>query len=396
MVRQCDFLVHEVTLTPLRLKMSDYTLPWAYDQFAFIIPIADESANINAVVKPFQWPVWLGLGVSIVCVIEVLTLMLRYLDYQSTLITIGNKPREDSDISVNLQNVRRDVNVASKEYLYVFGNLLSQGGTCTSKRLPFRTVAGVWTLAAFIFVQAYTSTLFTYVVTPIHHPLINSVYDIADRTDINLLVREAGFINTLLLTANETGLYMKLRDRLNSFDKSVCPVVSECIRLVTPGSRNVYVDAKSYLKDVIRTELKKTGKCNLQLAKEGFLSIAASFALPKNSPYTQTITQGILEMQQIGLIDHWDSWFRPMPPQCTGKPQIENKATGNKLTRLNMKNLTGAFIVLLVGLSLSLLAFLCEIIISKLGQRRRMQLQVESSRVINVTEHQEPTLILLN
>jgi hypothetical protein len=37
--------------------MSDYTLPWAYDQFAFLIPIADESANINAVVKPFQWPV---------------------------------------------------------------------------------------------------------------------------------------------------------------------------------------------------------------------------------------------------------------------------------------------------------------------------------------------------
>lgn len=101
-------------------------------------------------------------------------------------------------------------------------------------------------------------------------------------------------------------------------------------------------------------------------------------------------------MQQIGLIDHWDSWFRPMPPQCTGKPQIENKSKGNKLTRLNMKNLTGAFIVLLVGLSLSLLAFLGEIIISNLGQRRRTQLQVESSTVINVTEHQEPTLILLN
>jgi ABC-type amino acid transport substrate-binding protein len=55
--QQCDFLVHEVALTPRRLKMSDYTLPWAYDQFAFLIPIADESANINAVVKPFQWPV---------------------------------------------------------------------------------------------------------------------------------------------------------------------------------------------------------------------------------------------------------------------------------------------------------------------------------------------------
>lgn len=101
-------------------------------------------------------------------------------------------------------------------------------------------------------------------------------------------------------------------------------------------------------------------------------------------------------MQQIGLIDYWDSWFRPMPPQCTGKPQSENKSKGNKLTRLNMKNLTAAFIVLLVGLTFSLLAFLCEIIISNLAKRRRRQLQVESTTVVNVTEQQETTLILLN
>jgi hypothetical protein len=64
--------------------------------------------------------------------------------------------------------------------------------------LPFRLVAGVWSLAAFFFVQAYTSLLFTYVVTPINHPLINSIYDIVDSSDINLVVRETGMINLLL------------------------------------------------------------------------------------------------------------------------------------------------------------------------------------------------------
>jgi ionotropic glutamate receptor len=37
--------------------MTDVTLPWAYDHFSFLIPVPDETANINAVVKPFQWPV---------------------------------------------------------------------------------------------------------------------------------------------------------------------------------------------------------------------------------------------------------------------------------------------------------------------------------------------------
>ncbi len=98
-------------------------------------------------------------------------------------------------------------------YLYVFGNLLSQGGRrhqvvllnikkrtvklilggpCASNRLPFRIVAGVWTLGAFIFVQAYTSTLFTYVVTPIRSTLIDSIEDVAKNTDIKLFVKKAG------------------------------------------------------------------------------------------------------------------------------------------------------------------------------------------------------------
>jgi hypothetical protein len=50
-------------------------------------------------------------------------------------------------------------------------------------------VAGVWTLAAFIFVQAYTSTLFTYVVAPVNYPLIDSMHDVAESTDVNLLFR---------------------------------------------------------------------------------------------------------------------------------------------------------------------------------------------------------------
>jgi ionotropic glutamate receptor len=70
----------------------------------------------------------------------------------------------------------------------------------------------------------------------------------------------------------------------------------------------------------------------------------------------------ILELQQAGLVNYRDTWFRPMPPRCNGKPEIRSKKT--KLSPLSLNNLTGAFLVLLVGLSLSILAFLGEKIIS--------------------------------
>jgi ionotropic glutamate receptor len=64
--------------------------------------------------------------------------------------------------------------------------------------LSFRLVAGDWILAAFILVQAYNSTLFTYLVTPIKNPLINSPYDIPERKDVHLLIRKGGSTDNFL------------------------------------------------------------------------------------------------------------------------------------------------------------------------------------------------------
>jgi hypothetical protein len=40
-----------------RNKIVDLTAYWFYGNVAILIPAPDETANINAVVKPFQWPV---------------------------------------------------------------------------------------------------------------------------------------------------------------------------------------------------------------------------------------------------------------------------------------------------------------------------------------------------
>ena len=65
-------------------------------------------------------------------------------------------------------------------------------------RIHFRLVAGVWTLAAFVLVQAYNSTLITYVIAPVNQPLANSIYDIVDRDDINLVIRGGSTLDLLI------------------------------------------------------------------------------------------------------------------------------------------------------------------------------------------------------
>ena len=108
------------------------------------------------------------------------------------------------------------------------------------------------------------------------------------------------------------------------------------------------------------------------------------------------VSFSVLEQQEMGLTDYWDRLLRPMPPQCTGKPQTGNKT--KKLSPLTLKNLTGAFVVLLIGLSLSLLAFLGEKIVSIREQfrlRKDNKLRQDPNNLIEVSSQktEEPTII---
>ena len=54
----------------------------------------------------------------------------------------------------------------------------------------------------------------------------------------------------------------------------------------------LFIQGRPYQIEAITENFKRTGKCNLQLAREDFFSIFVTFALQKNSPYTKTVSQG--------------------------------------------------------------------------------------------------------
>jgi hypothetical protein len=92
-----------------------------------------------------------------------------------------------------------------------------------------------------------------------------------------------------------------------------------------------------------------------------------------------------LEIIEAGLVDYWDVMLRPMPLQCLkniGKGSNMLKLKSKKPPALTLKNLTGAFVILLLGFSLSLLAFLCEKIVS-MPSRNRRRLEQAKMKFVN-------------
>lgn len=64
------------------------------------------------------------------------------------------------------------------------------GGRLKSNRPHVRLVAGCWCLVTFVLVQAYSSTLISFMTTPTLTPLVKSPEDLASQTQINAVVRK--------------------------------------------------------------------------------------------------------------------------------------------------------------------------------------------------------------
>ena len=78
-------------------------------------------------------------------------------------------------------------------------------------------------------------------------------------------------------------------------------------------------------------------------------------------------------MNERGLMEYWGQMYRRIPLQCLAntKGMRQKKAPNNK-SRLSLKNLTGAFVVLLVGYALALLAFFFERIVHATANKSKI------------------------
>ena len=65
-----------------------------------------------------------------------------------------------------------------------------------------------------------------------------------NKSVINILKNADLRILKIIKEPNATGLFLKLGNKLNAFPNSRCNLISECVKAVTPGTKNVFVDVK--------------------------------------------------------------------------------------------------------------------------------------------------------
>lgn len=68
-------------------------------------------------------------------------------------------------------------------------------------------------------------------------------------------------------------------------------------------------------------------------------------------------------MAEVGLLDHWRKEYQSDGGPCFNTVDRQNSKNEAPLTRITIKNLSGAFVLLLGGISFSITVFIGELIL---------------------------------
>ncbi|XP_046657524.1 ionotropic receptor 93a-like [Daphnia pulicaria] len=247
--------------------------------------------------------------------------------------------------------------------IYVINTLTNQGGREAFSRNSFRILAGVWVLCATVLVNSYTGIVTSSLTTPRLKPSINSFEELADSKEIGIVIRSDTAVGAQILEAT-SGIYKVLGDQVRLHPDRI---------FVDPFKLNAKLETGQFAYPFLNTftvafvssHYKKEGTCRFKVSKPlpiltGFYSLLHK----KGTWYTKTISRGLMDLWESGLVKFWVNNLPTLPKAdaCF----VDRKRRVSRPVAIKLTDLTSAFLILGIGIGLAILVFMLELIYWKL------------------------------
>ncbi|XP_046453793.1 ionotropic receptor 93a-like [Daphnia pulex] len=354
-----------------RVKRFDYTASAWSEGFSFVTPRPDEESRLFAFIGPFQPAVWMAIFISLFFVIGTMTFLTWFYDRRTNTVGITategdteSNSQSNGDVSIR----RSTFSYMGSHMIYVINTMTNQGGPEGNNRTSFRVLIGVWVLCAMVLVNCYTGIVTSSLTTPKLKPSINTLEDLAASNEVKIVIRSDTSTGVQILQAT-SGIYKILGDQVRSEPDRIFddPFKLEA-KLQT--SRFAYPYMHSFSLAFVGTQHKKDGKCRFKVSKMLPLSHGHyQFFFKKGSWYTKTISKGVLELCETGLVRFFVNHLPTIPraDECFA----ENKRRVSRPVPIQLTDLISAFLILGIGMGLATLIFLMESIVSRWRRFKR-------------------------
>lgn len=133
----------------------------------------------------------------------------------------------------------------------------------------------------------------------------------------------------------------------------VCPAVEECLANISWTRNSVLAASRNHFEFVKRRFRDPDGNYQLKALKSNIVTVPIEMLLSRGNPLLNRINQILLQVLESGLISHWQEIVTSRQASKTGE-KVEKILT--------LDTLSGGFILWFIGVGLSMVVFLGEMV----------------------------------
>uniref|UniRef100_A0A8C4QMV0 Glutamate receptor n=1 Tax=Eptatretus burgeri TaxID=7764 RepID=A0A8C4QMV0_EPTBU len=376
---KADLAVAPLSISYRREKVIDFSKPFMTSGISIMYRKPNGTCpGLFSFLYPFSSEVWIYILLSYLGVCSVLFIVARFTPYE----WYNPHPcNPDSDV---VENSFTLIN----SFWFGVGALMQQGSELMPRALSTRIVGVTWWFFILIIVSSYTANLAAFLTIERMDSPISSADDLAKQTKIEYGVIRDGTTMTFFK-----------KSKISTYEKMWAFMSSHPMALINSsdeGTHRVLTTDYAFLAESTFIEYEIGRNCNLTQVGGLLDNKGYGIGTPIGSPYRDKMSIAILQLQDEGkLMKLKDKWW---------KGDICNTNWTNNQRSLHIQSIKGIFIVLAVGLSLSIVVAIGEFLykaykIAHLEKRSFFSAMADELRVTLSCQHRvnrKPPAILRN
>ncbi|CAG5867278.1 unnamed protein product [Menidia menidia] len=330
--------VTSFSINSARSQVIDFTSPFFSTSLGILVRTRDTAAPIGAFMWPLHWSMWLGIFVSL----HVTAIFLTLYEWHSPF---GMTPR-----GRNRDRVFSFSSALNVCYAILFGRTVAiKPPKCWTGRL----LMNLWAIFCLFCLSTYTANLAAVMVGEKTYEQLSGIHDPKLHHPSQgfrfATVRESSAEDYLKKSFPEMHEYMR---RYN------VPATPDGIGQLKADPQKL--DAFIMDKALLDYEVSIDAECKTLTVGKPFAIEGYGIGLPQNSPLTSNFSELVSQYKSDGFMDMLhDKWYKVVP--C-GKRSFAMTET----LQMGIKHFSGLFVMLCVGVALSLITTLAEHIVYKL------------------------------
>merc|ERR1719225_995101 len=335
--QKADMAVIDMSVTSIRQTAVDFTMPFMSTGVGILYKKkTPPPPNPFSFLQPLSIEVWIYTTTAYLALAITLFCLARISPYEW-----------DDDGEGSATNVW----TISNALWFGIGSFLGQGCDILPKSISTRTIAGMWWFFTLIMMSSYTANLAAFLTANKMSSPVNGAEDLSKQTKIKYGTYCCGSTNSFFQSSN-----IPTYEKLNAFMESAKPSVytsgnAEGIDRVRKED-GLY----AFFMEAAAIEYHVERKCDLKQLGGLLDSKGYGIALPKDSPYTAAISQGVIRLIEKGVLARLKKkWWEEQRGggSCTD-------AGGASGDQMSVAALAGLYMMLIAGIAFAAIIAICE------------------------------------